>query len=205
MGRPAKEWVGKRKGKLLVLARTGSRGTSPLYLVRCDCGTEKEVTSAYLKGASISCGCHRAALKSRLRHGHSPKNGKSRTYRAWVSMRSRCSKPDNGSYERYGALGIRVCDEWDSSFDAFLRDVGEAPSKDHTIDRIDPTGNYEPSNCRWLTKIEQVRSSRRTQLDLDKAKIIKESSLGNTALARALGVSISAVRGVKRGHTWKDA
>ncbi len=77
------------------------------------------------------------------------------TYWSWTAMRSRCYDPRNASYESYGARGITVCDRWRDSFESFLEDMGERPSKDYSIDRIDPDGNYELSNCRWLTRAEQ--------------------------------------------------
>lgn len=75
------------------------------------------------------------------------------TYKVWSSMHGRCEDPRNASYGRYGELGISVCERW-SSFENFLEDMGERPSLDHQIDRIDPAGDYEPSNCRWLTRAE---------------------------------------------------
>lgn len=75
------------------------------------------------------------------------------TYRTWTSMRSRCTDPSNASYPLYGARGITVCARWDV-FEDFLEDMGERPSLEHQIDRRDPDGNYEPSNCRWITRAE---------------------------------------------------
>lgn len=77
------------------------------------------------------------------------------TYWSWNAMRSRCYDPRNASYQGYGGRGITVCDRWRDSFEAFLEDMGERPSKDYSIDRIDPSGNYESANCRWLTRAEQ--------------------------------------------------
>lgn len=74
-------------------------------------------------------------------------------------MKQRCHNPRSTAYEGYGAAGIAVCDKWRSSFEAFLGDMGEAPS-DMSLDRIDPRGNYEPSNCRWATSLEQGRNKR---------------------------------------------
>jgi len=83
------------------------------------------------------------------------KHGWSRTitYSTWSSMHSRCKDPRNASYKHYGARGITVCDRW-ADFESFLEDMGERPSKDYQIDRRDADGNYEPSNCRWITRAE---------------------------------------------------
>lgn len=87
---------------------------------------------------------------SSYRHGWS----KTPTYVTWNAMRSRCRDASNASYPLYGGRGISVCERW-QVFENFLADMGERPSLDHSIDRIDPDGNYEPGNCRWLTRAEQ--------------------------------------------------
>jgi hypothetical protein len=77
------------------------------------------------------------------------------TYWSWNSMRSRCRDPRNASYKAYGGRGITVCERWAGSFENFLEDMGERPSREYSIDRTDNDGNYEPGNCRWLTRAEQ--------------------------------------------------
>lgn len=86
---------------------------------------------------------------SSYRHGwsHTP------TYKTWSSMLGRCRDTRNASYPLYGGRGITVCERW-ATFENFLEDMGERPSLDHQIDRRDPAGNYEPSNCRWITRAE---------------------------------------------------
>ena len=86
-------------------------------------------------------------------------------YGCWDSMKSRCYRKSAGNYHNYGARGITVCDEWRNSFDAF-RDwaLAHGYKEGLTLDRIDFNGNYEPSNCRWVTMKEQQNNRRNNKL-----------------------------------------
>jgi hypothetical protein len=76
-------------------------------------------------------------------------------------MKQRCNNPKAISYPWYGALGVKVCERWENSLEAFAADMGRKPTPDHTLDRIDPFGDYEPSNCRWATRAEQTLNQRK--------------------------------------------
>lgn len=81
-------------------------------------------------------------------------------YRIWIAIRARCNNSRHSAWKYYGGRGIRVCEEWDSSFEQFFRDMGKRPTEKHSIDRTNVNGNYESSNCRWVTSKVQGRNKR---------------------------------------------
>jgi len=85
-------------------------------------------------------------------------------YTSWSQMKDRCYNKNDHAFYRYGGRGITVCDRWRNSFINFFSDMGPRPSPNHSIDRIDNNGNYEPSNCRWATIKEQNRNRRDNSL-----------------------------------------
>ena len=122
------------------------------------------------------------------RHGYCPKSGAIPEYHSWCAMIKRCENPKDHAYRNYGGRGILVCQQW-HAFSVFLADMGRRPSSSHSIDRINNDGNYEPSNCRWATKIEQSSNTRQA---------IKVTFSGVTdtisGWARRLGIKHSAMQ-----------
>lgn len=94
-----------------------------------------------------------------FRHGHTS-GGRSPEFRCWLGMRIRCHYPNKREWKWYGGRGITVCERWRQSFENFLADMGPKPSPEHTLDRINNDGNYEPGNCRWATEDEQRANKR---------------------------------------------
>lgn len=127
----------------------------------CDCGKAVTATASALRsGKTKSCGCLRNDRIGALRrtHGFTSGGAPRPTYMSWNNMWTRCTNPKNRSFKDYGAKGVTICDRW-KDFANFLSDMGIRP-ENKSLDRIDPFGNYEPSNCRWSTKIEQASNTR---------------------------------------------
>ena len=151
--------VGQKFGRLTpVSSYLASPNT--MWVCKCVCGAVTDVYLSSLRsGKTQSCGClHKEIIAERNRKYTTIPDSTSRTYNIWRGMRSRCRNPRLRSYRWYGALGIEVCPRWES-FANFYADMGEAPTG-LTIDREDPEGNYEPGNCRWVTR-EQQRATQR--------------------------------------------
>lgn len=160
---------GRRFGRLIAVEfhrKKVSGGTKILWDCQCDCGNSRFVNSGDLKnGKQVSCGCFKnEQARNRIReqsttHGRS----KTRLYRIWAMMWSRCSNPNDSGYQDYGGRGIKVCSEWEE-FEAFAADMGEPPSRGHTLDRRDVNSSYKKDNCRWATAMEQANNKRTNRL-----------------------------------------
>lgn len=146
-------------GKLTVLGPTEARYLgSTQSVVRCECGAVRDVPNDRLRaGTQVSCGCWGKSV--RTKHGAY----KTKLYSVWQAMRRRCENQTDPGYPNYGGRGITVCDRW-QEFENFRADIGERPSKSHSLDRINNDGPYAPWNVRWATRTEQARNTSKNRL-----------------------------------------
>lgn len=165
-----KDLIGERFGRLKVVALDHSNGNR-YWLCKCDCGNQKVVASAsLLQGKTQSCGClqREKSCDAHLVHGGNHRGNVERLYHIYNGIKARCYDPNNRSWKWYGAKGVTMCNEWKNDYSkfrewAYANGYDEnAPKWKHTcsIDRIDPYGNYEPSNCRWTDPKTQVANRR---------------------------------------------
>ena len=165
--------IGKVFGRLTVIERADdyiypNGNHSAKWRCRCSCDNHTiiDVNQIDLKrGDTISCGCVSSEFLTKLNTTHG--KSKTRLSRVWRGMLGRCYTKTAGGYKNYGERGITVCDDWRNDFQAFYDWAmangydENAPFGECTIDRIDVNGNYEPSNCRWISNKEQQKNKRK--------------------------------------------
>lgn len=158
--------IGSKFGKLTVYRFSGKtdKKRGKVWVCKCECGGERLVGQSRLKeGAVKSCGCLWSKKHNCSGNSYKNKRFPTKEYKAWINMKRRCTaKETYHAYNRYGGRGIKVCDRWKNSFENFLSDMGLKPTQKHSLDRINPDGNYEPNNCRWAT-MKQQRNNRSKQ------------------------------------------
>lgn len=158
--------LGQRFGRLVVIKECEPINKHSVWLCKCDCGNVKKVQlSSLRRGLTTSCGCKQKeiAKANATRHGHHA----DRLYPIWKSMKQRCYNPNTKDRKYYKDSDVTVCNEWLNDYNAF-REWAYANGYDEnakffdcTLDRINPFGNYEPSNCRWVNNYTQQHNKKK--------------------------------------------
>jgi len=163
------DMTGKRVGRLLVKSYAFTRKKSAYWNCVCDCGNEVVVIGKDLrKGHTQSCGClQKEKAKDNIKKagtGNRKTHGQRHTklYEVWKVMRQRCQNKNNKAYANYGGRGIKVCGEWNDFKNFCEWAINSGYKEGLTLERIDVNGDYEPSNCKWVTLEEQQKNKTNT-------------------------------------------
>lgn len=154
--------TGNRYGRLVVISRDAPKKGyhGAMWRCRCDCGNETIVNSQNLKsGNTTSCGCYGIERRTSATTKHHC--SRTRLYRIWKAMKTRCYNNKFPGFRYYGLRGIKVCSEWLMDFGSFMAwAMANGYQENLTIDRINTNGDYCPDNCRWATMEEQNKNKR---------------------------------------------
>jgi hypothetical protein len=150
--------LGRRFGRWLVLGLVLNKHGRHSWRCLCRCGVWRTVTGQSLRnGRSRSCGTCTPSWHTGLRsHGHAQHGRKTPEYSSWTLMRQRCLNPNASGAKHYKGNGVKICKRWcgPHGFQHFLEDLGPRPTA-MTLGRYKDMGNYTPSNCKWMTDVEQ--------------------------------------------------
>jgi len=179
---------------------------------------DKEVERPYHSGLrDKSCGCSRYQISStsktkhgELKRGKDGKREPSRPFNTWEGMKARCYNKNHKSYKDYGGRGVKVCDEWKNDYLVFKTwALSNSYKEGLTIDRENNDGNYEPSNCRWVTIEEQAYNRRSTKLTWAKVHLIRQVIHNKLCsikeLANVYNVSIGQIWNIVNNKCWKES
>lgn len=189
-----KDITGQRFSHLVVLKLDHIKNKRTYWLCQCDCGNQKVVRSDCLKVIQ-SCGCVKKEQDKKNLHITNPHGCASHpAFNIWLGMMARCTHEWIPSYKDYGGRGITVCEEWQNpqNFTKWADETGYKPNKNLTIERKDVNGNYEPSNCIWIPRNEQVYNRRITLRFIDDDGI--EKSVAKEARKRGVSPELAGER-----------
>lgn len=199
--RKPEDLTGRRFGRLVLTGKKRQVVTEKskywMWECKCDCGSIHEAPRSNLTRSLIrSCGC--LHLESITKHG----NTTHPLWKTWNMMIGRCYDARVNGFESYGGRGISVCDRWKNSFDNFVSDMGPRPDVGFTIDRIDVNGNYEPSNVRWGSRVQQYANKRNSHI-----VILNGQEMAFSTAIKACGYTQRSGFSWVQNHgcTWQEA
>lgn len=201
----AVNYLGLKFGKLIVIARDQNpppNSNRSYWICQCECGNQTSVRCDHLRtGNTTSCGC--SHWDHKITHGMY----KTKEYKIWKWIKSRCYSKNDNAYNDYGGRGIIMSDEWKNSFENFYKDMGPKPFPEASIERKDVNKGYNKDNCIWIHKNEQQRNTRRTRIkNMDQANLIRNlyetGKFTQKQIAEFYNVSEGCIAGIIKNRNW---
>lgn len=193
-------WIGVKMGMLTVTGISGRIQSDITLIGLCDCGKiHTFLYGNFRRGHILSCGCNRTPKTVTYDYKHP-------LYKIWIAMRARCYNLTDQYYYNYGGRGVRVCDEWNNSYQPFYDwCISNGWERGLFLDKdIKGSGMlYSPETCSIVTRTENNRTTRTVKLNPQKAAEIKNSTLQTCKIAKIYNISPSHVRAIKRNRVWK--
>lgn len=178
------------------------RNADYFYNCLCICGNHKKVRGGNLRSGQVkSCRCllKEKLLIRNISHGLTGHP----LHNLWFKIKERCENVNCKSYSNYGGRGIMVCERW-KLFQNFYDDMITGYAKGLEIDRINNNGNYEPSNCRWVSHRINTQNTRKTKLSTEIVEEIRNSTLPAPFFAKKYNTSRSVINNARKGKTWAN-
>ena len=191
---------------MIFINDVGIKDGHKVALYKCTfCNKETVKRKSSVKAGTVkSCGCmtHKIRAEKLTKHGL----GRTKIYAVWAAMVNRCYNIDAQSYHLYGQRGISVCDEWKNDVICFKEwAFSNGYFEGLHIDRINNDGNYEPSNCQWISHKENSRNRRQSKLNqkqVNDIKIMLEKKISQCDIAKKYNIDASLVSKIKKGDRW---
>ena len=204
---PIEELIGKKYGRMTIMTEadpqvSAAGNVTRLIACKCECGELSIVALGKLRmGHTSSCGCYQKAMATKhglCRHPLST---------VWRGMKERSTNPRAFSYKRYGGRGIKVCDEWANDFKVFYDwAIQNGWKEGFEIDRINNDGNYEPSNCQFITHKENSRKRHNVNITVEQAikiRKLKEDGMKTRDIAQQCDILLKDVQYVIYRNLWR--
>jgi len=196
--------TGKKFVKLTVLTRAKSSNSGhTMWQCQCECGNKPIVDAGNLRsGHSTQCRSCQVSERSTT-HGLR----RHPLYGVWINMKARCSNKKHDMYHRYGGRGITICEKWVDSFQSFYNDMIDGYAYGLQIDRRNNDGNYEPDNCRWLTRAENMQNSSKAKLTFEQVLMIRIKNnygISVRSLSVMYNMGYDQILAIVNGKSWKN-
>lgn len=208
MNRRTKDLTGLRFGRLLVKSFSHyNQEHASCWNCVCDCGTKCTIRGySLLRGKTQSCGCLNKEKQKDFRGHYTHEMSKHPLYKVWKGMKKRCCNKNDKRYHRYGGRGIKICKEWEKPENFIAWGLQNGYKKGLSIDRIDNDGNYEPSNCRFITITENRRNSSLAKITEEDAaeirKIYAKGRIRQVDIADIYGITQQVVSKIINFKLW---